>query len=222
MCGRYALTTDLDALLPRLRGALPPAFASHYAPRPLITPGEPLLIQCREEGRERVALALWGLLPAWQRRPEGATRPINARSETVAEKPSFRGPWRHRRCLIPADAFFEKGWRIARHDGAPFWLAGLWERWLGDDGSELDTCCVLTTRANALIAPLHPRMPVLIAEAAAPAWLAAADGLALRRLQPLLQPWSPAGWRLDPPPATGPRPARRAGSLDRQQLSLPL
>jgi putative SOS response-associated peptidase YedK len=221
MCGRYSLTTDLDALLPRLRGPLPPAFARHYAPRPLIAPGEPLLIQCRDEGRERVALALWGLLPAWQRRPEGAARPINARSETVAEKPSFRGPWRHRRCLIPADAFFEKGWRIARQDGAPFWLAGLWERWLGDDGSELDTCCVLTTRANGLIAPLHPRMPVLIPETAVPAWLAAADGLALRRLQPLLQPWSPAGWRLDPL-ATGPRPARRAASLDRQQLSLPL
>jgi putative SOS response-associated peptidase YedK len=208
MCGRYALTSSLDALLPRLRGPLPEGLLEHYAPRPLIRPGEPLLIQRLEQGRPRVDLALWGLLPAWVRDPGGAARPINARSETVAEKPSFRGAWRHRRCLIPADAFFEKGHRIARRDGGLFWLGGLWERWLGPDGDQLDSCCVLTTRPNDLIAPLHGRMPVVIPAGAESIWLQAADGGTLRRLLPLLEPWDPAGWQLQP--------------LDRPQLALPM
>jgi putative SOS response-associated peptidase YedK len=198
MCGRYSLTSRLDALLPRLRGPLPAGLERHYAPRPLIRPGEPLLIQRREQGQPVVDLALWGLLPAWVRDPAGAPRPINARSETVAEKPSFRGAWRHRRCLIPADAFFEKGWRIARRDGAPFWLGGLWERWLGADGEQLDSCCVLTTRPNALIAPIHGRMPVVIPEGAEGLWLGAADGAGRRRLLPLLEPWDPAAWQCRP------------------------
>lgn len=198
MCGRYSLTSRLDALLPRLRGPLPAGLERHYAPRPLIRPGEPLLIQRLEQGQPVVDLALWGLLPAWVRDPRGAARPINARSETVAEKPSFRGAWRHRRCLIPADAFFEKGWRIARRDGAPFWLGGLWERWLGADGEQLDSCCVLTTRPNALIAPIHGRMPVVIPEGAEGLWLGAADGAGRRRLLPLLEPWDPAAWQCRP------------------------
>jgi putative SOS response-associated peptidase YedK len=208
MCGRYSLTSRLDALLPRLRGPLPEGLERHYAPRPLIRPGEPLLIQRLEQGRSQVDLALWGLLPGWVREPRGAARPINARSETVAEKPSFRGAWRHRRCLIPADAFFEKGCRIARQDGAPFWLGGLWERWLGPGGEQLDSCCVLTTQPNALIAPIHGRMPVVITEGAETLWLEAADGPGRQRLQPLLQPWDPAGWQRLP--------------LDQPQLALPM
>ncbi|MEX1323866.1 MAG: SOS response-associated peptidase [Synechococcaceae cyanobacterium] len=208
MCGRYSLTSSLDALLPRLRGPLPEGLQRHYAPRPMIRPGEPLLIQRLEQGRPLADLALWGLLPAWVREPRGAARPINARSETVAEKPSFRGAWRHRRCLIPADAFFEKEFRIARRDGAPFWLGGLWERWLGADGEQLDSCCVLTTRPNALIAPIHGRMPVVIPDGSESLWLGAADGAGRRQLLPLLEPWDAAGWqRL---------------SLDQRQLALPM
>jgi putative SOS response-associated peptidase YedK len=208
MCGRYSLTSRLDALLPRLRGPWPEGLEAHYAPRPLIRPGEPLLIQRLEQGRPQVDLALWGLVPAWVRDPRAAARPINARSETVAEKPSFRGAWRHRRCLIPADAFFEKGFRIARRDRALFWLGGLWERWLGAGGEQLDACCVLTTRPNELIAPIHGRMPVVIPEGAERRWLGAADGAARRQLLPLLEPWDPAGWQRLP--------------LDRQQLALPM
>lgn len=208
MCGRYSLTSSLDALLPRLRGPLPEGLQRHYAPRPMIRPAEPLLIQRLEQGRPLADLALWGLLPAWVREPRGAARPINARSETVAEKPSFRGAWRHRRCLIPADAFFEKEFRIARRDGAPFWLGGLWERWLGADGEQLDSCCVLTTRPNALIAPIHGRMPVVIPDGSESLWLGAADGAGRRQLLPLLEPWDAAGWqRL---------------SLDQRQLALPM
>jgi putative SOS response-associated peptidase YedK len=228
MCGRFSLTTAFDQLLPRLRGELPPQLAGHYAHRPLIRPGEPLLIQRQQQGRLEVAFALWGLLPAWVKDPADprrpTPRPFNARSETVAEKASFRGPWRHHRCLIPADAFFEKGQRIARTDGAPFWLGGLWERWLGADGSQLDTCCILTTRPNALIAPLHDRMPVLIPEGLEQAWLAPVHGAELRALEPLLDPWQPAGWAAKPiastPVATG--AAARPAAVDRRQLHLDL
>jgi len=229
MCGRFSLTTAIDRLLPRLQGELPPQLAEHYAPRPLIRPGEPLLIQRQQQGRLEVSFAVWGLLPAWVKDPADprrpANRPIHARSETVAEKASFRGAWRHHRCLIPADAFFEKGQRIARHDRAPFWLAGLWERWLGADGSQLDSCCILTTRPNALIAPIHERMPVLIPDGLEAAWLAPAHGAELRALEPLLQPWDPGGWSIEPiaaSPSATQSPAPRPAAVDRQQLSLSL
>ena len=228
MCGRFSLTTAVDRLLLRLQGPLPPHLADHYAPRSLIRPGEPLLIQRQQQGQLEVAFALWGLLPAWVKDPADprgpSHRPINARSETVAEKSSFRGPWRHHRCLIPADAFFEQGQRIGRCDGAPFWLGGLWERWLGADGSQLDTCCILTTRPNALIAPIHGRMPVVIPDGLEQAWLAPVHGAELRALEPLLQPWAPEGWRLEPirpgrSPASAPPPGP---AVDRLQLSLEL
>ena len=224
MCGRFALDCSL-ALLP-LQGAQPAGLALHYAPRSRIGPGEPLLIQRQEHGRLEVALVLWGLVPDWvkdplapgpdgQRRP----RPFNARSETVAEKATFRGAWRHRRCLIPATAFFEKGRRIAQTSGEPFWLAGLWERWIGADGTELESCCVLTTRPNALVAPLHDRMPVIIPQGLEEPWLAPADGPGLRALEPLLEPWDPGGWSVQPVAASG-NPAK--GRLDQSQLKLPL
>jgi putative SOS response-associated peptidase YedK len=128
-----------------------------------------------------------------------AHRPFNARGETVPEKASFRGPWRHRRCLLPADGFYEKGRLIRRSDGAPFWLAGLWDRWIGPDGSEVESCCVITTAANGLIRPLHDRMPVLLPDGLEQAWLAAVDGPGLRALEPLLGGWDPAGWEIQPP-----------------------
>ncbi|MEB3183701.1 MAG: SOS response-associated peptidase family protein, partial [Cyanobacteriota bacterium] len=95
MCGRYSLTSSLDALLPRLKGDLPAGLAEHYAPRPQVRPGEPLLLLRQEHGRLATGLALWGLVPEWAKDPRGMRRPINARCETVAEKPFFRGPWRH-------------------------------------------------------------------------------------------------------------------------------
>lgn len=194
MCGRYSLTSRLDRLLPRLSGELTPGLLEHYAPRALIRPGEPVLALRQEHGQLQPALLLWGLLPEWSRDPLGGLRPFNARAETIAEKASFRGPWRHRRCLLPADAFLEKGHRIARGDGAPFWLAGLWDRWIGADGSELESCCVITTSPNALVAPLHDRMPVIVPDGLESAWLEPKDGPGLRALAPLLEPWDPAGW----------------------------
>ena len=157
-----------------------------------------------------VALALWGLLPEWVKDPASAHRCLHARAETVALKPSFRGAWRHRRCLIPADAFWEKGRWIRRRDRELFWLAGLWDRWIGPDGSELETCCVLTTAPNALLAPIHRRMPALIPAGLEAAWLEPADGHLLRALEPLLLPWDPADWQVDGQPV----------ALDQPQLKL--
>jgi putative SOS response-associated peptidase YedK len=210
MCGRYSLTTSIDNLLPRLKGPLPEGLARHYAPRLQVRPGEPVLVQRQEHGRLEVGLALWGLVPAWAKDPRGLRRPINARGETVAEKPFFRGPWRHRRALLPADGFYEwqrradggkQPWLFRRRDGAPFWLGGLWERWIGADGGELDTAVILTTAPNDLLARVHDRMPVVIPEGLEEAWLEPTDGAALRALEPLLAPWDPVGWeavRLEP------------------------
>jgi putative SOS response-associated peptidase YedK len=208
MCGRFSLTTSLDALLPRLQGPLLEGLAEHYAPRIQVRPGEPVLLQRQEHGRLMVGLALWGLVPEWSKDPLGRSRPINARCETVAEKPFFRGPWRHRRALLPADGFYEwqnrtdpatgkawkQPWLFRRRDGAPFWLGGLWDRWCGPDGGELESCVVLTTAPNDLLRRVHDRMPVLIPEGLEEAWLEATDGPGLRALEPLMGPWDPAAW----------------------------
>ena len=219
MCGRFALGCALDALLPNLQGPMPPGLAEHYAPRSLIRPGEPVLLQRQEHGAMESALVLWGLLPEWRKDPLEGPRPFNARAETVMEKASFRGPWRHRRGLLPADAFFEKGHRIARSDGEPFWLAALWDRWIGPDGSEVESAVVLTTKPNELVAPLHERMPVIIPAGLEQAWCESLDGPGLRALEPLLSGWDPAGWQAEAIPAglTG-RPSSRP--LDQLNLDL--
>jgi len=199
-----------------MQGMLPFGLEAHYALRPLIAPGEPVLALRQEHGRMTASLMLWGLLPEWSRDPLAGPRPFNARCETVAEKASFRGPWRHRRCLLPADAFLEKGHRLQRRDGALFWLAGVWDRWIGPDGSEVESCCVLTTAANALVAPIHQRMPVILPDGLEQPWLEATDGPGLRALQPLMAGWDPSDWFVVPP-----EPKRRsAGRSASQQLPL--
>lgn len=215
MCGRYSLTTDLDKLLPRLQGPLPPGLLEHYAPRSQVRPAEPVLLQRWEHGGPQVALALWGLVPGWVKDPlapgpdgRRRSRPINARGETVADKPFFRGAWRHRRALLPADGFYEwqerqdpdtgriwkQPWLFRRRDRSPFWLGGLWERWVGADGGELETAVILTTAPNELMARVHDRMPVVIPDGLEQAWLEPDDGPSLRALQPLMAPWEPIAW----------------------------
>ena len=196
MCGRYALATPLSQLPTVLLDSMDQEHQTRYAPRDLIVPGEPLLAYRSDQSGPESSLMLWGLIPGWLKDPSEGPKPFNARSETVADKPSFRGSWRHRRCLIPASCFFEKGRAIRRIDRQPFWLAGLWERWLGSDGSEVDTCTVLTTSPNQLVKPLHHRMPVLIPHGLEEAWMAALDGQQLRALEPLLGPWDPNGWEV--------------------------
>ncbi|MAS28878.1 MAG: DUF159 family protein [Synechococcus sp. NAT40] len=213
MCGRFSLDCTADQLPLPLQAALSDEHRRHYRPRPLVRPSEPLLALAQEEGACKEALMLWGFLPGWVKDPGPGPRPINARSETVAVKPSFRGAWRHRRCLIPATAFFEGRHRFGRHDRRPFWMGGIWERWLGADGSEVETCAVLTTSANSLVAPWHPRMPVLIPDGLEEAWLAPAHGAELQALEGLLLPWLSDGWRHEGPARSVARSAVRQDSL---------
>ena len=196
MCGRFALSTPLKQLPSVLQHRMDREHQDRYAERDLIVPGEPLLAFRSDQSGPEASLMLWGLIPCWQKDPAKGPRPFNARAETVAEKPSFRGAWRHRRCLLPASCFFEKGRAIRRIDRHSFWLAGLWERWLGGDGSEVDTCTILTTTPNDLVRPLHQRMPVVIPEGLEEAWMAPVHGQQLRALEPLLAPWDPSGWEV--------------------------
>jgi putative SOS response-associated peptidase YedK len=169
MCGRFTLTADLPTLQACFPGV---AFPSAYAPRYNIAPGQPILMI---EAKQPLAatFALWGFVPAWakaapQRHPTGPY--INARTETAARKAAFRGAWRNRRCLIPADGFYEwqqEGrarlpWYFCLQERRPFAFAGLWEEWQGSEGEVLRTCLILTVAANERFRPIHERMPLIL------------------------------------------------------------
>lgn len=174
MCGRFALSAEAEAIALAFEVAL----AGPYAPRYNIAPSQPLLIIRREEAARRAAFVTWGLLPAWSRDPVKGARPINARAETVASKPSFRAAFRHRRCLVPASGYFEwqatasgkQPWYMSPADGSVFALAGIWEHW-EHDGSVIETCALLTCAANSTLAAVHDRMPVVIERADYARWL---------------------------------------------------
>ena len=167
----------------------------------------------QEHGRAGIAHVLWGLLPGWVKDPAQGPRPFNARAETLAEKASFRGPWRHHRCLLPCSGYLEKGHRIQRLDGQLFWLAGIWDRWIGSDGSEVESCSVITTKANSLVQPLHNRMPVIIPNGLEEAWLEPGDAMHRQALEALLEPGESQGWTRSPV-------AQRARDITTQQLCL--
>ncbi len=141
------------------------------------------VVRQRSDGSRECVEMRWGLVPRWAKDPAIGAKMINARAETIADKPSFRTAFRHHRCLIPADGFYE--WRatasgkqpvhVGSPDGAPFGFAGLFERWLAADGTVLDTCTILTTNANELLRPIHERMPVIVAPAHYARWLDAAN-----------------------------------------------
>ena len=162
-------------------------------PRYNVAPSQDVAVVCAAEEGRTLAMLRWGLIPAWAKDPAIGHRLINARSETVAEKPSFRSAFRHRRCLIPADGFYEwrregktrQPWLFGLRDGAPFVFAGLWERWTVPAGAALtgslaerspgdavETCTILTTAANDTVAQVHGRMPVILPPDVWDAWLA--------------------------------------------------
>ena len=167
MCGRFTLATELDHLI-EIFGldAAPQA----HAPRYNIAPSQP--VAAIANGASRVLdFFTWGLVPSWAKDAAIGHRLINARAETAAEKPAFKAAYRRRRCLIPADGFYE--WKktgakkktpyfIRLASGEPFGLAGLWENWQGPDGSEILSCTILTTAPNALVGEIHDRMPVIL------------------------------------------------------------
>lgn len=169
MCGRYTLIANVEAI--RALFSVPDFDVRLVVPRYNIAPTQPIVV-VREtpQGRELVPMR-WGLIPDRLKDPRAVPLLINARAESVAEKPAFRGAFRYRRCLMPASGFYEwqaggKGpkqpFAVMPEDGGPIAFAGLWETWHGPDGSEIDTAAVITTDANETLRPIHHRMPVAI------------------------------------------------------------
>jgi putative SOS response-associated peptidase YedK len=192
MCGRYDLSDNPAAIRAKFGVPAVPQFAPNADWRP--TDSAPVVRLAADGGRECV-LARWGLVPPWAPDLKFGTRCINARAETVARLPAFRSAFRKRRCLVPVNAFFEwsgeKGhrlkWRISVRDEPLFALAGLWEWWQDPQSGEgIASYTIVTCEANAAIAPLHDRMPVIVGATDYARWLdASADG------QPLLLPCEP-------------------------------
>lgn len=177
MCGRYFLHAKLNELT-ELVGEL-------YIDQPLqtsynIAPSQPVsVIHADARGARHLTAMRWGLVPSWSKSLNTRYKMINARTETIAEKPAYRAAFRYRRCLIPASGFYEwqprpsgkQPWSITREDGQILMLAGVWEHWQDPDGNELESCSVIVREANPEIAPVHDRMPVMLAESVFDAWL---------------------------------------------------
>jgi len=178
LCGRYSLTTAPEALRRLFEFTNLPNLAPRYNIAP--TQQTPVVRPASDsEGRELVMLR-WGLIPAWAKDASFGARTINARADTVASKPSFRDAFAARRCLVPADGFYEwrtedgrkQPFRIGMKGGAPFAFAGLWERWTPPEGGEtIESVTIITTDANDKLRPIHGRMPVILDPADYGAWL---------------------------------------------------
>jgi len=166
MCGRFVITSAPEALR-RLFGY---AEQPNFPPRHNIAPTQPIPVVIIENGARHFRLMRWGFWPAWVKDPRTFALLINARAETVLEKPAFKNAIRRRRCLIPADGYYEwpraearrRPYFIHRRDGEPFGFAALAETWTGPNGEELDTVAIVTTAAGGDLATLHPRVPVTI------------------------------------------------------------
>ena len=187
MCGRFGLFTDLSELVELLGFELGMP-ADGFVPRWNIAPTTPVLAINETNGVRTGAMMRWGLIPIWAKPDTAFKRPMfNARSETVAERPMFRDSFTKSRCLFPANGFFE--WRSDGNSKKPMWIydaesplvtfAGIWSRWHGPDGI-VESCAILTTAPNALMEPIHNRMPVILDEDWAAIWLDdAADKIVL-------------------------------------------
>jgi putative SOS response-associated peptidase YedK len=175
MCGRYCITSAPEAVRRLFRYPEQPNFPPRYN----VAPTQPVPIVRMVGGERHFALVRWGLLPSWVKDPKGFSLLINARGEAVNDKPAFRAAMRRRRCLFPADGFYE--WKaesgrkrsfVARPKSAgPMAFAGLWEIWTGPNGEEMETAAIITTGANREMAQVHHRAPVIVPPEAFDLWL---------------------------------------------------
>jgi len=175
MCGRYTLTANLSALQETFPWL---GFPPELLPRYNIAPSQPVAV-VPNDGKNLVDFFVWGLIPSWAKDPAIGNHMINARAETLSQKPSFRSAFKYRRCLILTDGFFE--WKregksktpmyIRMKSGHPFAFAGLWEIWHSPDGSEIRSCAIITTEPNTLLGEIHNRMPVILPQDAFSLWL---------------------------------------------------
>jgi len=167
MCGRYELHTHPAAVALAFGLAHAPAFGPRYNIAPMQNVP---IVRLNAAGERELVQVRWGFVPRWAKDPSIGARMINARAETIAERPAFRNAFQRHRCLVPADGFYEwrrsaagkQPMRVGRTDAQPFGMAGLYERWLSPDGEVLDTCAIVTTQADALLRPIHDRMPVIV------------------------------------------------------------
>jgi putative SOS response-associated peptidase YedK len=179
MCGRYTITSAPEAIRALFRYPEQPNFPPRYN----VAPTQPIPIVRVVEGKRQFALVRWGLLPSWVKDPKTFALLIIARGESVVDKPAFRAAMKRRRCLIPADGFYE--WKAAGRRKQPFYVraksgeplafAGLWETWTGPNGEELETAAIVTTDANRTLSAIHSRMPVIIPPEAFDLWLNTSD-----------------------------------------------
>jgi putative SOS response-associated peptidase YedK len=196
MCGRflqysepeiYARQFDLDTIC-------------EATPRYNVAPTQSVLaIRETDQGKRELVPLRWGLVPFWSKGPDSRYSMINARAETVSSKPAYRDAFKHRRCLIPAEGFYEwtagkdgkTPFLIQRADARPFAMAGLWERWRQADGELLESCTIIVTDANSLVRDIHDRMPVILKEEDFATWLDPNNGDA-EELLSMLKPADPA------------------------------
>jgi putative SOS response-associated peptidase YedK len=176
MCGRYVIISTPAAI----KAYFGYSEQLNFPPRYNVAPTQPIPVVRLNDGKRQVVLMRWGLIPAWVKDPNIFPLLINARAESVIDKPAYRAAMRRRRCLVPADGFYE--WREVggrkqpyfvrrRNSGEPFAFAGLWETWTGPNGEELDAVAIVTTEANRTLAAIHPRMPVILPPEAFDLWL---------------------------------------------------
>ena len=192
MCGRYNLITDAHALIDFFELSEGLAFSARYN----IAPSQSVPAIRQHDGERRLAQLRWGLIPFWAKTAKIGYSTINARAETLAEKPAFRAAFRQRRCLIPATGFYEwqaqpggkQPYHITVGDGELFAFAGLWERWQSEASQVVESCSIIVTQANEKIAAVHQRMPVILDPGDYDTWLDATR-CDKNRLKALLRPY---------------------------------
>jgi putative SOS response-associated peptidase YedK len=200
MCGRFTLTQSPELIAEIFELEDLPQFVAGYN----IAPTQPVPVIRLDHAQRQFDYLYWGLIPSWTKDPTIGSRLINARSETVTEKPSFRAAFKRRRCLIVADGFYEwqklepesgtkktsakkQPYYFHLTDHQPFGFAGLWEHWQSPAGDQIESCTILTTNANELMQPIHDRMPVILPAAAYQDWLDST--VQTTEIIPLLQPY---------------------------------
>jgi putative SOS response-associated peptidase YedK len=196
MCGRYSQSQSAEIIAKAFQVDSVPALKPRYNIAP--TQSVPTVLQTSASTNRQFKMLHWGLIPSWAKDPKMGGRLINARAETVNEKPAFRSAFRQRRCLVLADGFYEwqqqedkkqkQPFYFRLSDGQPFAFAGLWEHWKGADGEEIESCTLLTTEPNELMQPIHNRMPVILDPKDYDLWLDS-EVKKPELLQPLLRPY---------------------------------
>ena len=202
MCGRFVLVTDLTKIAEEFTvGKIASAFKSNWN----ISPGQYIPAVVQRDGQKILESFLWGLIPSWAKDSATGKKMFNARAETISEKPGFRTAFKKRRCLIPADAFYEwqklekmkKPFRFSLKSGKPFGFAGLYETWTSPGKESIQTCTIITTEPNELMQPIHDRMPVIVRKGLEDFWIDP-DNDSQKELLAILNPYSSEEMMMSP------------------------